>query len=113
MAMSATITSTGGTATIPLNPVAKSTIVQLTATSCSSGTVTVQFSLDDVSLYGGPTATWSLLSSVASMTSSLISTANLSWTILSPIGAVRMTSTQWDNSTASTLTLKALQSVTA
>lgn len=113
MSMSATLSSTGGTATIVLNPVARSTTVMITANSCSSGLAAVEWSLDDPSQYGGPTATWALLSSASAMLSSLLSTAGLSWTILSPAGGVRIRSTAWDNSSASVMTLKALQSITA
>jgi len=114
MAMTATITaSSGGTGVIALNPVAKSTTVQLTLTSCSSGAVQIEMSLDDPTIVSGPTTTWSLLSSGTAMLSSNIGGSNggLIYTILSPVGQVRINSTQ--SATAATMTLKALQSVTA
>jgi hypothetical protein len=110
MAQSATLAS-AGTAVIVLNPVAKSTTVQLTATAASTGAVQVDYSLDDPTIPGGPTTTWSLLSSAAAMTSSTISSSPLSWTVLSPIGQVRINSSAVN--TGNVFTLKALQSVTA
>jgi len=114
MALSATVTtSSGGTGVIALNPLAKSTTVQLTLTSCSSGAVQIDMSVDDPSIPGGPSTTWSLLSSGAAMLSSNIGGSNggLIYTVLSPIAQVRINSTQ--SATSATMTLKALQSITA
>jgi hypothetical protein len=108
MAQSVTL-STIGTATIVLNPVARSTTIMLTVPS--SGNTSVEVSLDDPSIPGGPTASWALLSSGAAMYSSNVGTAGLLYTVLTPIAAVRLNSTA--NVAAGTFTLKALQSVSA
>jgi len=112
MAQSVTLSSLG-TATIALNPVAKSTTVQLIFSS--SGTISVEMTLDDPTLVplGGPALTWSLLSSAAAMQSSTAgTTAGLVYTILSPIGGVRLNSST-GTTTGGPFTLKAIQSVTA
>lgn len=102
--------STTGTAAMVLNPVAKSTTVILSASVVSSlSVVTVEFSLDDPTIIGGPSATWAPLSSATAMSS--FSTA-LPYTILSPIAQVRLNSTSMVGS-STVYTLKALQSVTA
>ncbi len=107
-----TPTSTGA---IVLNPVAKSTTVMLSATAVSTtaGTAYVEFSLDDPTISGGPTPTWALLSSATALLSSVIAVAPYSWTVLSPIAAVRINSTGGSTAGVSTYTLKALQSITA
>ena len=66
--------------------------------------------LDDPTIPGGPTATWTLLSSGTAIPSSNL-TAGLLYTVLTPIAAVRINSTA--QIAGSTFTLKALQSVTA
>ena len=107
MAQSVTLSSVG-TGTIILNPISKSTTVMLSAgTAGSTGAVTLELSLDDPTLVGGPTATWGLLSSGSAMLSSNVT--SLVYTVLSPIGGVRINSSANNN----TWTLKALQSVTA
>lgn len=107
MAQAITLSSVG-TATIVLNPVARSTTVMLSAgTAGSTGAVTIEMSLDDPTIPGGPTTTWGTLSSGAAMLSSNVT--NLVYTVLSPIGMVRINSTANNN----TWTLKALQSVSA
>ena len=120
--MAQSITVTGGTAAanavtgvIVLNPVAKSTTVQLSATALSTtaGTVQVEMSLDDPSQFGGPTTTWSLLSSATAIASSLVAATPLTYTVLSPIGQVRINSTTGSTGAGVTYVLKALQSVTA
>jgi len=100
---------------LALNPVAKTTTVMLSATvvSTTAGTVYVEYSLDDPSIPGGPTATWALLSSVTALVSSVVAAAPYSWTVLSPIAAVRINSTGGSTGGVSVYTLKALQSVTA
>ena len=109
MAQSVTMSS-AGTATLVLNPVARATTVQLTATSASSGVSQIEISLDDPTLVGGPTATWSLLSSGTAMQSSNVTASGLVYTVLSPVGGVRLNSSVLG---VGGLTLKALQSVTA
>lgn len=108
MAQVATLSSVG-TAAIILNPVAKSTTVQLIFPS--SGVISVEVTLDDPTLVGGSSLTWSLLSSAAAMQSSTAgTTAGLLYTVLSPIGGVRLNST---SGSTGTFILKALQSITA
>src|SRR3954469_6978777 len=119
--MAQSLTVTGSTAatgaasgTMALNPVCKSTTVMLSAVtnSTTAGTVNVDYSLDDTSIVGGPTATWALLSSAAAITSSQIEITPLAWTVLSPIAALRIRSTSGSTGTgAAVYTLKALQSV--
>lgn len=111
MALSATLSSSAGTSALTLNPVAKSTTVLLSFTSGSSGFVQIDMSLDDPTIPGGPATTWALLSSGAAMVSSQITGGSLVYTVLSPIGQVRINSSS--NNLANTFTLKALQSVTA
>lgn len=107
MAQTVTLSSVG-TATIALNPVAKTTTVMLiTGTAASTGAVTVEMTLDDLNQTSGPTVAWGTMSSGAAMLSSNVT--NLVYTVLSPIGGVRVNSTANNN----TWTLKALQSVTA
>jgi len=118
MAQSVTITvSTAATTqtlgTLILNPVAKSTTVLWTATSGSSAYALLEMSLDDPSLFGGPSATWAPLSS-ATISSSNVAATPLTYTVLSPVGGVRINSTTGSTgATAATFTLKALQAVTA
>jgi hypothetical protein len=87
--MAQSITIAGGTAAgtavtgvIALNPVSKSTTVQLSvvAASTTAGTVQIEMSLDDPSLIplGGPSLTWSLLSSATAIASSLVAATPLS-----------------------------------
>lgn len=107
MAQSVTLSSVG-TATMILNPVAKTTTIMLSAgTAGSTGAVTIEMSLDDPTIYGGPTATWAAISSGSAMLSSNVT--SLVYTVLSPIAGLRINSTANNN----TWTLKALQSITA
>ncbi len=109
MAKSITLSSVG-TAAIILDPTAKATTVQLSASSSGVSTVQVEMTLDDPTLVGGPTLTWTLLSSASAITSSNnVFGAGLVWTVLSPLGGVRINSSV----NATVFTLKALQSVTA
>ena len=109
--MAQTVTlSSAGTATIALDPVAKSTTVQVSLTAGSSGGfVAVELTLDDMSATPAPTVVWTLLSSAAGQTSSTFT--NQLFTVMSPIGGVRLNSSGLGNVTG--LTLKTLQSVTA
>lgn len=110
MAQVTSLSSTG-TATIVLNPLAKSTTVVLTSVGGSSATVgQIELSLDDPTIVGGPSLTWALLSSASAIPSSL--PVALVYTVLSPIGAVRINSSAMVGSSG-TFTLKALQSITA
>lgn len=107
MAQSVTLSS-NGIATIILNPVYKSTTVMLVAgTTGSSGIVTIEMTLDDPTIAGGPSLSWATLSSGTAMLSSNVT--SLVYTVLSPIGGVRINSSANNN----TWTLKALQAITA
>ena len=110
MAGITTLSASAGTSTpIALNPVAKATTVLLSLSVVgSTGAVTVEASLDDPSIPGGPSATWASISSGIAMLSSNISDG-LIYTILSPISMVRINSTA--NNTSNTFTLKALQAI--
>lgn len=101
--------SSVGTATLALNPVAKSTTIQLVVPS--SGVASLEVTLDDLNQPGAPTPSWTLLSSAASMASSTVGTAGLLYTVLSPIGGVRINSST--NGAGGTFTIHALQSVSA
>lgn len=110
MAQAVTLSSVG-TASMVLNPVSKSTTVLISASVASSlTTCVVEMSLDDPTIPGGPTATWAVLSSAILGTSAVVAAAT--YTILSPVGMVRINSTTVTASSA-TWTLKALQSVQA
>lgn len=114
MAQSITLSS-AGTATLVLNPVSKSTTVLLSASIASSNTAaSIEMSLDDPTIPGGPSATWALLSSASGMVGSSANSSPLSvvYTVLSPIGMVRINSSATAAS-SNTWTLKALQSVQA
>ena len=109
MAQTTSLSATG-TAALVLNPVCKSTTVILSASVQSSlSVVTVEASLDDPTLVGGPSAPWAPISSATAMSS--FATA-LIYTILTPIAQVRLNSTSMVGS-STVYTLKALQSVTA
>lgn len=112
MAQSITLSSVG-TASLVLNPIAKSTTVALSASVASSlSVVQIEMSLDDPTIPGGPSATWVLLSSASAMVGSSVTVLSAVYTVLSPIGMVRLNSTTVTASSA-TFTLKALQSVVA
>ncbi len=103
--------SSAGTATMILNPNAKSTTVMVTQASGSSqATFQIEMTLDDPSTYPAPTLTWGLLSSGTAIASSLTA-SGLIYTVLSPIGGVRLNSSALAG--GAVFTLKALQSVTA
>lgn len=108
MAQTVTLSSVG-TATIMLDPVPRTTSIQLTVPS--SGVASVEVTLDSAGLTPAVTPTWTLLSSAAAMASSTVGTGGLFWTVLSPIGGVRINSST--NGAGGTFTLKTLQSVTA
>lgn len=111
MAQSVTLSSVG-TASMVLNPVSKSTTVLISASVASSlTTCVVEMSLDDPTIPGGSTTpTWAVLSSAILGTSAVVAAAT--YTVLSPVGMVRINSTTVTASSA-TWTLRALQSVTA
>ena len=107
MAQTVTLSSVG-TATIVLDPVPRTTSVQISASAVSSlSTCLVEVSLDDPSTTPAPTMAWSALSSA--MLGSSVIVAAAFYTVLAPVGAVRINST----TAGVTWTLKTLQSVTA
>ena len=117
MAQSITLTATSSTvvtspSAMVLDPTKRSTTVMLTTVyGSTNATVQVEYSLDDPTIPGGPASTWALLSSATAMASSQAN--GLSWTVLSPIGQVRVNSTSLSSAPYSVYTLKALQSITA
>ena len=105
MAQSTTLSSLGVSAAISLDPVPKSTTIQVTVASGSSGSnVFVQYTLDTV----GP-ATWASISS-AIVSSNADGGVGVTYTMLSPIAGLRLSST---TAVTGTITLKSLQSITA
>src|SRR5262245_7851878 len=105
MAQSTTLSSVGQSAAIILNPVAKSTTLQLTLSSSAASVVDIQGTLDDPTIAGGPTTTWATISSAVAMSGATLADARgYTITILSPLGGARINST----AAAGTYTLKAL-----
>jgi hypothetical protein len=109
-----TLSSLGTSAAIVLNPVSKATTLQLTvSSSAGAGVMDIQMTLDDPSTTPAPTITWSIISSAAAIATGtgIADVGGLVYTVVTPIGGVRLHSTA--NATPVTGTLKALQSVTA
>jgi hypothetical protein len=110
MAQATSLSSTGQSGAIILNPVSKSTTLVLTLSSSAASVVDIQGSADDPTILGGPTTTWATISSATAMSgATLFDARGYVLTVLTPLGGVRINST----SAAGTYTLKALQSVTA
>jgi hypothetical protein len=109
MAQVTTLSSIGTSGVIVLDPKAKSTTVMLSASASSSANLTIQATLDDPSAVPAPTLTWAAISSAIS--SSAAEGVGVMYTVVSPLGGVRLNSTAVSATT--TVTLKALQSVTA
>lgn len=111
MAQVTTLSSVGVSQPIMLNPTASTTVMQLTATSGSSSTnMFIQFTLDDPTISKGPAVTWANLSSAIATSSGVDLNGGVIYTVLSPLGGLRISSSTIG---AGTFTLKALQSVTA
>ncbi len=109
--MQITALSCVGTATLMLNPVAKATSLQVVLASVSTGTVGLYVSLADQTQYSTAAQYWTLISSAATITTSVLASTSgngLMYSLLSPIGAARITSTGNNG----TIYLAALQSVT-
>jgi len=109
-----TLSSAGTSAAVVLNPVAKATTLQLTvSSSAGAGVMDIQMTLDDPSTTPAQTLTWSIISSAAAIATGtgIADVGGLTYTVVTPIGGVRLHSTA--NATPVTATLKALQSVTA
>ncbi len=115
MAFSTTLSSAGVSTPIILNPVSKSTFVQLTASASTTINALIQVTLDDPTITPSPTLSWSALSSAIAQSTATGELANgLTYTVLTPIGGLRLSSTTFLSSVGgAVLTLKALQSVTA
>lgn len=103
-----TLSSAGTTAGFILDPVKRSTSVQLTVTAASSATIFIQYTLDDPTAQPTPTVTWANLSS-AIASSAADSNGGVFYSVLSPLGGLRLSSSTY---TSGTQTLKALQAVT-
>lgn len=109
MAKVTSLSSLGTSTPIMLDPVPKSTTIQVTVASGSSGSnIFAQYTLDDPSA-PGTTVVWSNLSS-AIVSSNADGGIGATYTMLSPVGGLRLSST---TTVTGTVTLKALQAVTA
>lgn len=104
MAQVTTLSSLGVSTPIMLNPVSKTTTVQITVASGATGPTIAQYTLDD----GTGTVVWANLSST--ILSSVADPGGAIYTVLSPLGGLRLNSSA---TVSGTITLKALQSVTA
>jgi hypothetical protein len=117
MAFVTTLSSLGTSVPVILNPVPKSTTIQITVASGASGAggVFAQYTLDTVTATNN-VQTWAnlssaILSSAADPTvGSSVAVGGVTYTMLSPIAGLRLAST---GTVTGTVTLKALQSVTA
>lgn len=108
MAQSTTLSSAGVSAPIILDPKLKTTSLLFTTSTGATATgVQVQITLDDPTITPSPTLTWANISSAIS--SSVADGSGVVYTILSPIGGSRISSS---TTVSGTLTLKSLQSVT-
>jgi len=112
MAQTVTLSSSGNSATIDLNPVAKETIFQVTVSAGSSGLTYIQCSLDEPNV-NTSALTWANLSSAIASSAADGGLGSL-LTILSPVSAVRLAGAQSSagGTYNTTATLKVLQSVT-
>jgi len=109
-AQSTTLSSAGVSAPIILNPVFKTTTIQVTGTANSSVTaLVVEFTLDDPTTTPPPTISWATLSSAIATSSNAGISGGVIYTVLSPLGGLRLNAT---SSASGLITLKALQSVT-
>lgn len=109
-ALLTTLSSAGVSTAIILDPVKKATTIQLTATSGSSGTNFIQYTLDDPTAQPTPTVTWANLSSaIASSAVDTTVPGGVIVTVLSPLGGLRISSSTY---TSGTISLKALQTIT-
>ncbi len=109
-AQSTTISSLGVSPVIILNPVLKTTTLQVTGNGSSGAGVFVQFTLDDPTTTPAPTISWANLSSAIIVSTGAGVDANTIYTVLSPLGGLRLSSS--NAITGSGITLKSLQSVT-
>jgi hypothetical protein len=109
MTRATTLSSVGVSASLMLDPKAKSTVLTLTSlTTTSSLDATVWVTLDTDPTV---TPTWALLSSIHYSSIDIELGGGVTLTVLSPIGGVRIASTTIV--AGETITLKALQSISA
>jgi len=112
MAQSTTLSSAGNSVPIILDPKLNTTTLQYTVStgiaSSISGNAFIQFTLDDPTITPPPTISWANLSS-AITSSAADGGIGIIYTVLSPLGGVRVTAS---TSVTGTITLKSLQSVT-
>lgn len=111
-AQSVTLSSAGvSPGSIILNPVLKTTSVQLTVTSGATGTNFIQYTLDDPTQPGGVTPVWANLSSAvaSSAVDPATGQSGIFYSVLTPLGGLRISSSTF---TSGTITLKSLQAVT-
>lgn len=110
MARTTTLSSLGVSVPIMLDVSSKTTTIQVTVASGSSGSnIFAQFTLDDPSTTPPPSVAWSNLSS-AIVSSQADNGVGAIYTVLSPLGGLRLSSTTAVNGT---IILKALGAVTA
>ena len=107
MAVATTLSSVGTSVALGLNPVSKTTLAQVSISGTSSLDVVVQVTLDDPTTTATPV--WASLSTTH--ISSVNAADGLLYTIITPIAGLRLSSSTFGATT--TVTLKALQSVTA
>ncbi len=110
MAQGVTLSSTGTSASIDLNPSLKETTMQYVVTAGASGTGFIQITLDDVVPGSTQATTWANLSS--GINSSGVDGLGATYTLLSPISGVRL-ATQSSTTTGivGSVTLRVLQAV--
>jgi len=102
-----TLSSAGVSTGMILDPVRRTTTVQMTATAASSATIFIQYTLDDPGTTPAPTVVWANLSSA--IASSAAGDTGVMYSVMSPLGGLRISSSTY---TSGTQTLKALQAVT-
>lgn len=106
------LSSVGVSTPIFLDPTAKTTVVQLSATLTASGDATIQVTLNDPSSPSTAAVTWTSISTTHYSSVNALGTDGTFLTILSPIGGLRISSTNMAGSSAA-FTMNVLQSVTA
>lgn len=114
MAFVTTLSSLGTSVPIMLNPIPKATTIQITVASGSSGAggIVAQYTLDSPNATT-LTQTWAALSSTilsSNADPTVAGAGGVTYTMLSPIAGLRLAST---GTVTGTVTLKALQAVTA
>jgi len=108
-----TLATSSFSGAIILNPVFKTTTIQVTASSGAVGSQGfVQFTLDDPTVTPSPTVSWANLSSALNSTT-MDTGGGVIYTVLSPLGGLRLSLAGSTVAVSGTITLKALQSVTA